>query len=509
MSQHYGYAKAAPIQYVEPSTQKESLRLLGELAQRATIHPLVRNTAVKIVRGCASRQDRCELQAIYDAVKHGDPDVQPLRTGLKYIRDPRFADYFESPVDALNQCLRGACGSDCLPGDTLVLGAGYVTRPIFEVRPGDIIMGDGAWVRVTQFWEKGQQALLAFKLNNGSVLRCTSDHRVFVVPRGETGAPLDRSGAIEIHARDVRPGDFLLTADQLPCSPEALDGDLAWLLGTHVADGWTDYSQKDGRPLAFNISGKDGHRKEEQKRRAQQIAEAQGWHTKWWPRYLEIRDEQAAQWAAACGRLAPNKRFPSLSFDRGTIAALLSGVAADADVRDGCFSTTSPTLALQLRIMLRMLGRSAHIVRVDDHGGLGKNPIYRIRPRADASAYEKPRSAVRAQAKVLTISEEPPEETFDIEVEGSRFYLPETDLIVHNCDGHAGLIVALAGSLGWRMGLRAYGPKSAKGYSHVYPVAAFPKLPPFNRVVGMDTTVGSAVVGWEPPKGNVLTAWLE
>jgi len=101
-------------------TQKEALAELAELAQKATAHPLVRNTALKIVRGCASRDDECELEAIFNAVKHGDPAVKPLRKGLKYVADPRWTDYFESPVDLLTMCLKDACGSDC-DGHTALL----------------------------------------------------------------------------------------------------------------------------------------------------------------------------------------------------------------------------------------------------------------------------------------------------------------------------------------------------------------------------------------------------
>jgi len=98
---------------LNPKDQQASLKLLAELAQRATVHPLVRNTALKIVRDCESREDMCELQAVFNAVKRGDAGVAPLLNGFKYVADPRYADYFESPVDALENCLRGACGSDC------------------------------------------------------------------------------------------------------------------------------------------------------------------------------------------------------------------------------------------------------------------------------------------------------------------------------------------------------------------------------------------------------------
>lgn len=109
----YDNPRGSQNRLVDLATQQESLQALAELVQRATVNPLIRNTAVKIVQPCDSREDFCELKAIFDAVKTGIRSVPPLADGLKYVADPRYADYFESPVDTLHQCMKGACGSDC------------------------------------------------------------------------------------------------------------------------------------------------------------------------------------------------------------------------------------------------------------------------------------------------------------------------------------------------------------------------------------------------------------
>lgn len=94
--------------------------MLAELVERATVAPLIVNTARLIIRDCSTaggertqRDDLAELNAIYSAVKYGDPRVAPLKNGFKYIADPRFADYFSAPADSLTNCLKGACGGDC------------------------------------------------------------------------------------------------------------------------------------------------------------------------------------------------------------------------------------------------------------------------------------------------------------------------------------------------------------------------------------------------------------
>ncbi len=104
----------------EAGSQEETLRMLAELVERATVNPLIVNTARMITQDCGNiggartqADDLCELKAIYRAVKTGDSRVAPLKRGFKYIADPRFADYFSSPVDSLQNCLKGACAGDC------------------------------------------------------------------------------------------------------------------------------------------------------------------------------------------------------------------------------------------------------------------------------------------------------------------------------------------------------------------------------------------------------------
>jgi len=81
-------------------------------------------------------------------------------------------------------------------------------------------------------------------------------------------------------------------------------------------------------------------------------------------------------------------------------------------------------------------------------------------------------------------------------------------LCAGDCDDHGMLIAALLGSLGFVTGMRVWG-KDKGEFTHVYAVVLFPKLGPFERVVALDTTVDESEPGWEPPKGHVLTAYLD
>lgn len=112
----YGYARStttATTTIKDYSSQAASLKRLAELTQKNSIKPLVRNTALRIRAECKGREDFCELKAVFDTVKYGNPNVAPFVNGFAYVADPRFADYFTAPEDTINNCLRGACGGDC------------------------------------------------------------------------------------------------------------------------------------------------------------------------------------------------------------------------------------------------------------------------------------------------------------------------------------------------------------------------------------------------------------
>lgn len=88
-----------------------------------------------------------------------------------------------------------------------------------------------------------------------------------------------------------------------------------------------------------------------------------------------------------------------------------------------------------------------------------------------------------------------------------------------DCDDATMFVGALAKNCGFRVGARAYGEGDAMGYEHVYPVALIPKRGPWKQdkdgrydeshVVGLDITVPEARVGWQPPRGDVYTEWLD
>jgi hypothetical protein len=101
------------VSVIEVADQKTALRKLAELAEKSTVDPLVRNAALALTGDCDARDDECEINAIFNAVKTGDERVKGLEKGLRYMSDPRWADHFTSPPRLLKQLAAGYNGEDC------------------------------------------------------------------------------------------------------------------------------------------------------------------------------------------------------------------------------------------------------------------------------------------------------------------------------------------------------------------------------------------------------------
>ena len=359
-------------------------------------------------------------------VERGYPSV--YRSGLHYETEKGTEIWPDIPSLLMGTMGKGVYAGpwgDCLPMSTLVLMEDYTVRAVGSLIPGDRIMGDGKITTVLEHAVTGDKPILAFELNNGSALRCSPEHRVFLRDDSEK------------RAEDVRPGDLLKTpTSEFPAfAPSPSFGlpspDFAWLLGTYVADGWTDYP----RHPRFSISGKDGCKKEEQKRRVQSLIEKISGSTRWHERYIAVNHKEMTAYMHECGGHAPEKHLPTLAFSREQVVSLIEGLAADASTATSgtrTFGTTSPVLAMQIRILLRMLGQSTHIKRWDDHGGLGTHPIYRITERMPSDPVNP--NARRDAVRVVAVRECEPELCCDITTDTGRFYLPESDTIVHNCE---------------------------------------------------------------------------
>jgi hypothetical protein len=197
------------------------------------------------------------------------------------------------------------------------------------------------------------------------------------------------------------------------------------------------------------------------------------------------------------GVTAINKHLPHLDWSPTTAAAILAAMEqGDAGTASNgeniVYSTISPELALQYRVLRRMLGYSTSITCLATHGGAGRNPIYRVTTRVNDTK--------RPWAKIKAIEVEDAEQAcVDIMTTSGRVYLPESDVIVRQCDDLDIVLESMLFLIGFGTKARVVSVQGAPSeWVHVYPLAGLPKDNP-SAWVSLDTTVTGAVPGWEYP----------
>jgi len=445
--------------------------------------PGTRELATKLISGCKSRDNMCEAQAIYDAV----------RKRVRYIGDVapiKFPDGAVEPIDFFQSARRtwemGA--GDCLPKGTLLLVEGHRFVAIENLLPGTKIWGRDAWTPVKDVWAKGVLPVDAVFLNNGSSFKATPDHKVFVALCGKhtdrvkpCSCPIEDRAIERILVSQLKPGMVLVQPDTIASGSEYMDPRRAFIEGLYLSDGFT------GHDTSFDISGQDSSPKEAQKREVEALCTELGIRTTWQRKYINIQDKAWTERLKMMGTRAWHKHALSLDLQHEAAAELLRGIMADSGANtngDGrTFTTTSRELMLQTRLLYRMLGVSCSERYIVDHGGLGEHPIWRLGVR-DQSV-KKAEKLLRVKAIERAVMELP---VYDISTEDHYVYLPEADVVVSNCDDHVTLIASLLSVVGIPARLRVTAPTRTADWGHIYPIAGFPVESP-KKWVALDTTL--------------------
>lgn len=435
--------------------------------------------------GHAGSSERAELETARNLFRQ-------IRRNVRYTSDIAGVDTYQKPGHTL--ALKTA---DCLPAGTKLLRADGKLISIEDVRVGDKVFDGVGWARVMNWWDKAIQPVMAYGLNNGCVLTCTDEHKVFRAPRLSPGGRRSVASAEEVCAKDLRPGDDLIQPSELVFENAiSLSSDEAFLLGAYLSEGSVRHVRVDGAVATVEIAGvPNGKGIREQ---AIVCARRLGFRVSELDRQIYVSDsgDHLNKLVGGCGRYAPQKRLPHVNWTCETAEGLLLGLSADGGMSSNnanfVFSTTSPVLAVQYRLLQRLFGRSCSIKRVDDHGGFGTNPIYRVTVRTGG---RKP------FAKVKSISDGGEEHVFDIETDSHRFYLPEQDIVVHNCDDFSSLTCASLQSVGIPCRFKVIRTKGAREWNHIYPQAGFPRHAP-TKWVSMDSSVNMPF-GWEAPRTMV------
>jgi hypothetical protein len=104
------------------TSQRAALEKVAQLIRKGSIHPDILKAAKALTRDCEARDDLCELEAIYQAVKVGSDRVSWLRRGVRYLADPFPFDSFHAVSSQINLCKEGSCAFDC-DDQTILIGS--------------------------------------------------------------------------------------------------------------------------------------------------------------------------------------------------------------------------------------------------------------------------------------------------------------------------------------------------------------------------------------------------
>lgn len=453
----------------------QTVDVMRRAALEAQFTMPVREFCEDVCQGLQSKDYLSEYLAIYHAV------LQRCR----YMRDPRTVELVRAPYVIAGELLHGRVPQvDCLPADTQLLMRDMTTRAISDVRIGDEIWGYDRWSRVGNVMDKGILGVDAITMNNGSTFFATPGHKVYIercrkhpdnpecncIVSGPTRADLER---VRIPVSDLRPQMLLVQPERIPFGSQEPDPDRMYIEGLYLSDGWH-------QGPAFSISGQDDCPKEAQKAEVEAICQRLGIETTWYRKAIRVRDSEWTRRIELMGGHAPTKHALSIDLGEAAAAQLLRGIMADSGKNshgiNRTFTSTSRQLAVQTRLLHKMFGISCGERYIVDHGGLGKNPIWRLQTR-----YPSPTGMSVKRLRVKEIEREVDRApVFDISTDDHYVYLPTADVTVSNCDDEAAFICACVLAVGGTprittVAFRDMFYQGQRQYSHVFCEAFEPK----------------------------------
>jgi hypothetical protein len=464
-----------------------------------------------------------------DYVAEADAIFQWVKSNVAYKLDPGGLEWVQTPTESV----RRRAGDCFVKGTKVLLREGHRLVPIESLRIGDEVWGRDRWSHVENTWERGVRATYLIRLNNGSVMRLTPEHKVFVArcqhfkagsrKARECACPISERKIERITVEELQPQDVTLTPDKIDCGAGVMDPRRAYVEGLYAADGFSHEN-------SFRISGRDGFPREEQKREVEALCAALGVRTNWQPNAITVCDPDWASRCAAMGGLPWVKRLLSVDLGEVETRETLRGVLVDSgrNTRGAgrTFTTSSRELHLQVRVLLKALGISCSERFVSDHGSTCERPIWRlgirqsaaldalgtIRDRAWRTAEVKTADPARKE-KLLRVTEVVRDgaeaQCFDVATDDHCVWLPEADWTTSQCDDHATLISALAIASGHRAGFRTIkaDPERPDSFSHVYPVIGVTKNGKLQWLAA-DSTQRESSLGWDPDGLDRAVTWV-
>lgn len=113
----------------------------------------------------------------------------------------------------------------------------------------------------------------------------------------------------------------------------------------------------------------------------------------------------------------------------------------------------------------------------------------------------QPERRTRPHARIRAIFDGGKSHVFDLTTASGRIYLPESDVVVHNCDDGSAVLGAALGAIGYSVRLRVIQSTDSPDWNHIYVLVGLPPGAPADWVP-LDVTVDRPP-GWQPPRSQV------
>lgn len=447
--------------HLPPPSPQQTLDWMVKLTRQAQFDQPLRGFAEKLVSKVFPHDYLSEYAAL----------LNWTRANIRYVRDPRMVEQVKT-ARAVYETRTG----DCVTLDTKVIlrdRAGYYQlRTLSEIRDTydryealsyNFDCNQWTFSPITAWLDKGVKLVQECVLNNGYRFRCTMDHKLFRYQRpgeakGAWGNNVDRVGVQtlqEILEAPLYPKRLpgVLYAHRIPALGQRYfkQPQESWLAGAYTAEGWTENSHV--------CIAQTGPQRQEIVDRLNLLGVPNTPSKRIQSGYVSLLKSDFKETLKLFGDRALNKRLPEelLSSSPEELTELLTGYAWG----DACLApkagpskvmthnTISDALAEQLKFMYLVLGRPLSGTLVQEHGGLGKNPIWRLW-ESSGERYKQvlPDLTAMSIKDTAYVGEEP---VCDITVAGTHNFVLANGLLMHNCDCMSMYIGSLAGMLGARV----------------------------------------------------------
>lgn len=357
-----------------------------------------------------------------------------------------------------------------------------------ELKEGDLVLsynfsstGGYEYRPIVKKWDKGVLPVKRVHLRNGQHIDVTEDHKMLARTRQ------DKSVYEECKLKDIDLTRWwkrkIPIAKKIPYEVvdiEWLDPDILFIIGHFLAEGWC---AKDGK---VGTSGYDLPDKIIPGLEEYGIPFTEGTNGSGVP-VVNFLTSDFKEYLKTLKSNSFDIHLPEEIFHlpHGKLQCLLDGFYL-GDGHNGnypdkrgfksnkqeVYSTSSERFARDLQRIGLHIGKTFHIWKQDNHGGAGKEPIYRVTHNPESHFLKDRGYSDMSEVSISYIEDIGEVQCYDWEVEQTHNFFFENGTCTHNCEDGAILLASLlriAGIPAYRVKLCAGWVKSKKGIEgHAY-----------------------------------------